>query len=181
MTLRHDDDPLPSVQRQPHQLRKELVRARRNHELQEVSRHHVRDLLGGTLMQMQAYFRVLCAKSANAFGQNIARLSVRRRDGQRAAVHLGPLRRCASNALQLTQDRRRPRDDVFPGFGRTHQRTALALEDLKPKLLLEQCNLAAHPGLRGVQAAGGRRHVQTVLVNRDDVAKLLEFHERSRN
>ena len=56
------------------------------------------------------------------------------------------------------------------------ERAALALEQLKSEFLLEQLQLAADAGLRGVQLPGGGRDVEAVLVDRHEVAQLLELH-----
>jgi hypothetical protein len=52
----------------------------------------------------------------------------------------------------------------------------MSCEQLKAQFLLEHFQLPADPRLRGVQLLGGGRDVETILVDRDQIAELLKFH-----
>ena len=61
-------------------------------------------------------------------------------------------------------------------LGLAQSLVVIALEQLETELLLQQLELAAHTRLRGVQLPRRRRDVQPILVNRDQIAQLLELH-----
>jgi hypothetical protein len=58
----------------------------------------------------------------------------------------------------------------------SRERASFALEQLEAEFLLEQLELAADAGLRGMQLARGCGYVQAVLVDRYEIPQLLEFH-----
>ena len=62
VAARHDHCSMPAIHRQTHQMRKLLLGARGDGEIDAVAGHHLGDLLGCALMQMQAHLRVLGAK-----------------------------------------------------------------------------------------------------------------------
>ena len=128
MALRHHHGAVPAIDRQAHQMRKQLLRARRDGEIDAVAGDHFGDLLGGALMQMQAHLGVFLAKYADHLRQHIARLGVRGRDRQGAAVGLAQIRRGAADVLHFAQDAAGARDDFLAGGGDAGQRAALALE-----------------------------------------------------
>ena len=127
-------------------------------------------------MQMQAHLRVLQPKRANHLRQHVTRLRVRGGDGQRAAVRLAQLRGSAADVVHLAQDAAGARDDLLAGGGGAGQRATLALEELESELLLEQLELPADAGLRGVQLPCRGRDVEPVLVDRNEIAQLLKLH-----
>jgi hypothetical protein len=53
---------------------------------------------------------------------------------------------------------------------------AVAHEDLKAELVLEQLDLLAHARLGGVQLLGGRSDVETALRDGGEVSELVQFH-----
>ena len=127
-------------------------------------------------MQVQAHLRIFLAKLADHLRQHVARLGVRGRDGQRAAVGLAQLGRGAADVLHLAQDACGARDDLLARGRGAGERAALAFEQLKAELLLQQLELPADAGLRGVQLPGGGRDVEAILVDRHEIAQLLQFH-----
>ena len=157
-------------------MRELLLRTGRDREIDAVARDHFRNLLRRALVQMQAHLRILEPKRANHLRQHVSRLSMRGRDRQRAAVGLAQLRRGAANILHFTQDAGGARDDFLARVGGARQRAALALEQLEAEFLLQQLELAADSGLRGVQLPRGRGDVQAVFMNCHEIAQLLELH-----
>ncbi len=155
---------------------KQLFRARGDRKIDAVAGNHLRDLLRGALMQMQAHFRVFDSKGANHLRQHVAGLRVRGGDGQRTAVRLAQLRGSAADVLHLAQDAAGARDDLLAGGGGAGERTAFALEELESELLLEKLQLPADAGLRGVQLPGSGGDIEAVLVDRHEVAQLLKLH-----
>ena len=97
-------------------------------------------------------------------------------DRQRAAVGFAQLGRRAPNILHFAQDAAGARNDFLARGGRARQRAALALEQLESELFLQQFQLAADAGLRGMQLPRGGGDVQSIFVNRYEIAQLLEFH-----
>ena len=157
-------------------MREKLLRSGGNGEVDAVARDHFRDLLRGALMQVQAHLRILEAKRANHLGQHVARLGMRGRDGQRPAVGLAQLRRRTADVLHFAQDAAGARNDFLARGRGAGQRAPFALEQLKTELLLQQLELPADAGLRGMQLPRGGRDVESVFVYRHEVAQLLEFH-----
>ena len=166
MPDRHHHGAVPAVYRQAHQMREQLLGAGRNGEIDPVARHHLGDLLRRALMQVQTHFRIFGAKRANHLRQHIARLGVRGRNRQRAAIRLAQLRRSAADVLHFTQDAGGARDDLLAGRRGAGQRPALALEQLKAQFLLEQFQLSADAGLGGMQLPGCGGNVQSTLMDR---------------
>ena len=56
------------------------------------------------------------------------------------------------------------------------QMLAAASEDLNAKFVLEQPDLFADARLRREKALSGGRHIEVVVCDFPDIAKLLEFH-----
>ena len=69
-------------------------------------------------------------------------------------------------------------DDLLPGGGDARQVAPLAHEDLEAELVLEQLDLLAHPGLRGVQLVRRGGDVETALGDGGEVTQLVQFHGR---
>ena len=176
MPFGHDHGPMPAIHGQAHQMRKQLLGARGDRKIDPVACDHLRDLLRGALMQMQPHLRILRAKCADHLRQHVAGLGVGGGDGQRAAVRLAQLRGGAADVLHLAQNAARARNDLVAGGGGAGERAALALEQLESELLFEQLQLPADTRLRGVQLPGGGRDVEAILVDRHEVAQLLQFH-----
>ena len=69
----------------------------------------------------------------------------------------------------------------WPGGGDAREIAALAHEDLKAELVLEQLDLLADPGLRGMQLLGGRGDVETALGDGGEVTQLVQLHKLKPN
>ena len=108
--------------------------------------------------------------------QDIARLGVRGADGQTAATLVAQLGGEILDGLRLLQDLQRTLDDLLPRRGDAGEIAALAGEDLEAQLILEQLDLLAHPGLRGMQLLGGSRYVKSALGYGRQVAQLVQLH-----
>src|SRR5690606_27223967 len=85
MAVGHDDAPMPAIARQQDEVRKQLLRARVDREIDAIARGEVGDLLRGSLMQVELDLRVALAELANDRGELVARQGVLRADLQRAA------------------------------------------------------------------------------------------------
>ena len=101
---------------------------------------------------------------------------MRRRDRQRAAIGFAQLGRSAADVLHLPQDARGPGNDLLAGRRCARQRAAFAFEQMKAEFFLEQFQLPADAGLRGVQLPGGGSDIETILVDCYEVAQLLKLH-----
>jgi hypothetical protein len=86
------------------------------------------------------------------------------------------LRRGAADVLHLAQNAAGARNDLFASRRGAGQCAALALEQLKAEFLFQHFELPADAGLRSVQLARRGRDVEAILVNRHEIAQLLEFH-----
>ncbi len=131
-------------------MRKLLLRTRGYGEIDTIACDHFGNLLRCALVQMQAYLRILEPKGADHRRQHVARLGMRGCDRQSAAVGLAQLRGGAANILHFAQDTAGARNYFLARIGGPGQRTALALEQLKPEFLLQKLELPADAGLRGV-------------------------------
>ena len=176
MIRRHDDAPVPLVAGQQHQVRKEILRTGGDGKVDAVERGHLGDLFRRALVQMQPHFRVLGAELLDDRREHVARLGVRRADGERAAVLVLQVVRDALDVLHLAQDLHRPVDDLLAGGRDFRQRAAAADKDAEAELILEQLQLLADSRLRGMQLFGGRRDIQAALGDGSEVPELLEFH-----
>ena len=151
-------------------MREQLLRAGVDREVDAVARRHVGDLLGRALVQVQLDVRIALAELADHRRQHIARLRVRRADGQRAAAVALLLVGQALDALDFLEDLLGPLDDPLAGRGDPRQGAALAQEDRKAELVLELFELLADAGLRGMQPFRRRGDVEVVLDDRGEVA-----------
>jgi hypothetical protein len=160
MMLEHDDLPVPAVYRQQHQPGKQAVRAGGDGQLHAIRGHHFADLLGGALVQMQLDLRIALAERVHHRRQYIARLGVRGRDRERAAIVLVQVGGHGLEAVDLGQRA----IGVLEHFGalRRHagERPALAHEQIEAELALERLERAADRGLRRAQRRGGLGHRQ---------------------
>src|SRR5690606_6875453 len=179
MLLRHERDAMPVVDRQQRELREQILRARRDREIDLVRADELGDLLRRALVQLQVDARIALAERAHDLGQHVARLRVRRRDRQRA-VELGrEIAREALNVADLAQDLARAGDDLAAGRRDRGQALALAREQLDAELGLELLQLLADARLAGIQALGGRRDVEAAVDDSDQVFELLQRHSKA--
>jgi len=127
-------------------------------------------------VQMQSNLGIFGAKDANHLRQDVARLRMRGGDRQRTAVGLAQLRRGAPDILHFPQNAAGAGNYLLPRRRGASERAALALKQLKSQLFLEQLELAAHARLRSMQLPRGGGNVQAILVDRHEIAQLLELH-----
>ena len=161
VVLRNEDLPVPAVARHEQQVG------------EQVRSHHVRYLLGGTLVQVQADARVALAEFLDDVGQDITRLRVRRRDGQRPFFLVKVIGGQAADILHFLHDEPRPLYHLLTGSGNVAEALALARKQLQTQFLLEELQLFADAGLGRVQAFRGRSDVQPVVGDRQQVFELL--------
>src|SRR5690606_18225788 len=180
MLLRHERDAVPVVYWQQRELRKKILRARRDREVDLVRADELRDLLGRALVQLEVDARIALAKRSHDLRQDITRLRVRRRDRERA-VELGrQVAREALNVADLAQDLARPGDDLAARRRDRGQALALACKQLNAELGLELLQLLADAGLARVEPLGGRRDVEPAVDDADQVFELLQRHLKLR-
>ena len=173
VVLRNEDLPVPAVARHEQQVGEQVPRPGRDSEIDFVRSHHVRYLLGGTLVQVKADARVALAEFLDDVGQDITRLRVRRRDGQRPFFLVKVIGGQAPDILHFLHDEPRPLYHLLTGSGNVAEALALARKQLQTQFLLEELQLFADAGLGRVQAFRGRSDVQTVVGDRQQVFELL--------
>ena len=105
--------------------------------------------------------------------QDVARLSMRCRDRQRAFFFLVVLAGERPDVFDFVHDDACTFDNFFAGAGDTVEAFALTGEQLQTKLFLEQLQLFTDPRLRGIHAIGGGRDVQAVVYDRQQILQLL--------
>jgi hypothetical protein len=113
MVLRHDDLPMPRVDRQQHEVREFVLAAGVDGEVDAIERRHLGDLVGRALVQVQLHVGIFLAEVADHARQHVARLRVRRADGQRTAIGLLEVLRQALERLRLAQHAQRARRHFF--------------------------------------------------------------------
>ncbi len=164
---------MPAIAGHQREAGEQLLRAGRDREVHAIGRREVGDLLGGALVQVQLDLGVLLAEALDDRRQHVTRLRVRRRDGHRAAFLVLEIGREAPDVLCLLEDADRALDDLLAGLRDAREIAAFALEDLEAELVLEQLDLLADTGLRGVQRPRGGRDVEAVLHDGGEVAELV--------
>ncbi len=127
-------------------------------------------------MQVQAHVRVFIAELLDDFGQYIARLGMGGADGEAAPALVPQFGGEIPDGLGLLEDLQRPLDDLLARRGDPGEVASFAGEDLKAQLILQQLDLLADSGLRGMQLLGGRRYVKSTLGHGRQVAQLVQFH-----
>jgi len=176
MVLRHDDLPMPRIDRQQHEVRELVLAAGVDGEIDAIERRHLGDLVGGALVQVQLHVGIFLAEIAYYARQHVARLRVRRGDGERpdilAAIFVG-------HALHVGDLAQRPPGGRDHDLARRRQRgqpLALAHEHPQPEFVLELANLLADAGLRGEQRQRGLGDIETMVDHGAQVFELLEIH-----
>jgi hypothetical protein len=166
----HHDGAPPAVHRDPDQLLEQRIRAGRHHEVDALVRHHVGDLLGGALMEVDSHAGESLTEAPQDRRQHIAGLGMGGGDRERAlfvAAHLGGE---TADVRDLAQDHPGAGDDLVAGRRGAHQRARPAGEELQAELLLQQAQLLADAGLRGVQRLRGRGDVEPGVRDGDEIA-----------
>jgi hypothetical protein len=64
MVLRHDDLPMPRIDRQQHEVREFVLAAGVDGEINAIERRHLGDLVGGALVQVQLHVGIFLAEIA---------------------------------------------------------------------------------------------------------------------
>ena len=94
-------------------------------------------------MQIQPHIRIAPPELPDHVGQNVARLRVRRADGQASPALVAQLCRQVPDALGFLQDSQSAVDDLLARRRDARQIASLAHEDLEAQLILEQLDLLA--------------------------------------
>ena len=113
----------------------------------------------------QIDLRVVFDKFRNDFGQSITRLSMRCRDGQRAAVMIGKL---AADILMFCTSRKirsEISNTALPGWRNGNHAFAAADKNLDAQFFFKQADLFGNAGLGCKKRIGGFGDIQIVSVN----------------
>src|SRR5690242_18120059 len=116
-----------------------------------IARHHLGDLLGGPLVEVETHLGVAAAELADHIRQHIARLRVGGADRQAPLALIAQLGRETADRTRLLQYAYRALDDLLSGGSNAREIAPFTHEDLESELVLEQLDLLAHARLRGVQ------------------------------
>ena len=116
-------------------------------------------------------------KQLVAARQGVARLGVSGGYGQAAAVLGGIILGGLPEILAFLQNALRDRQDRFARLGDGSDALAVAHEDLDSELLLQQLDLFADSGLRGMQLIRCGGEVEALLLDFANVPELLQLHE----
>jgi tetratricopeptide (TPR) repeat protein len=128
------------------------------------------------LAQSEADPGVALRKPLQHGGQHVACLRVRGRDRKCPGVVAAKLGADALEVLDLLQGPPGGCDQCLPRRRESGETLALAHEDARAELVLEQAHLLADPRLRSEQRRGGVGHVEVVIDDRTEVAQLLQVH-----
>src|SRR5690242_15942019 len=134
---------MPAVTGQQRELAEQMLRAGGDGAIDTIARHHLGDLLGSSLVQVETHLRVASAELANHIRQNIARLRVRRADRQASLALIAQLGREAADSARLLQYAHGALDDLLSGGSNAREIAPFAYEDLESELVLEQLDLLA--------------------------------------
>ena len=176
MVLEDDDLAVPAIHRQQHQARKQPFRAGGDRKLHPIGGHHLADLLRGALVQVQLDLRVALAKRMHHRRQHVARLGVRGRDRQRAAIVLVQVGGDRLEAVDLGQRAIGVLEHLGPLRGHARERPPLAHEQVEAELALERLERAADRRLRGAERRGRLGDRQAMARDRDGVLQLMKIH-----
>ena len=145
-------------------------------EVRLAGHHHIADLRGVALLELQAHIRVMLAKRPDGFRQRIARLGVRGGDDQAAFGLAGELFAHALEVFGFAQDALGNAQHLLARLGHRHHALAVANKHLNAQFVFQQADLLADARLGGVQGFGGFRDVQALLGDFDQITELLQFH-----
>ena len=173
VVLRHENLPVPAVARDQQQVGKQVPRPGSDSKIDLVCGDHVRDLLRGTLVQVKADARVAFAEFPDHVRQDITCLRVRRCDRQRAFFLVKVVGGQAPDVLHFLHDESRSLYYLLAGGGNAAEALALARKQLQTQFFLKELQLFAHAGLGRVEAFRGRRDVEPVVCDRQQVFELL--------
>jgi hypothetical protein len=176
VVARHNDDVRPAITRQRHQILVTRQRFGGDADVGLPIEQHLRDLARRALVELQHHVRVRRAEIANGGWQGVARLRMRRGDGERAAVLRGEVGAGALEVVRLDQQSLDDRQHHLAGWREPGEPLAGAHEDLDAEFLLQFADLPAHAGLRGVQDEGDFGEVEALADGFAHGAQLLEVH-----
>ncbi len=125
---------------------------------------------------MQGNIGVLGGETRDHLRKRVSRLGMRRGDAETAMMRCIDFLGDALDILPFVKHADRVLEHVTAGVGEIDQVTPLADEHGEPKLTLEQLDLAADSGLRGVQGFGRRRDAQPLSHHLHQVFELTQFH-----
>ncbi|MDR6354763.1 hypothetical protein Q3H58_001434 [Pseudomonas psychrotolerans] len=179
MPLGHDDATVPAIAGHHHQVVEALQAFGGDGEVNGAIGGHLGDLGRRALVHVQRHVRVLLDEFADHVRQGVTRLGVGGRDGQGALAFVGELLGDLLDAFAFAQDLAGGLDDPLTGRRHPGQVLAAASEHLDAQFVLEQADLLADAGLRGIETLGGGGNVQIVVGDFPDVSQLLQFHAGS--
>ena len=134
------------------------------------------DLWWRALIDMQRDPRVLAPECADDRGQGIARLGMGGGHAQRTAVGVRELAGGARDVFDFGQNPAGRLQNARPRGGDPIQMLAVAFEHEHAEFVLEQPDLFAHTGLRGMQRLGGGGDIQAPFGDFIDIDELTQFH-----
>ncbi len=163
MAIWDQNNSVPVVPGNSQQTIEHIVRAGRNRKIDVIPGNHVSNLVRGSLVQIQIDLRILLPELTDDTWKHIARLGIGRCNGQRAFPF--PVEICskAPDLFDLVHDFARSHDNLLPGAGHPIEALTFAAEELQTQFFLQQFQLFADTGLRGVQAIGCGRYIQAII------------------
>ncbi len=176
MLARHHNAAVPAVAWHHHQITEQLHGFGGDGKIHRAIGGHFGDLHGCSLMHVQGHIGILLNEGLNDRRQGIARLGVSSGNGQTALALVAELLRHLLDAVDLAQNLTGGFQNRLTGGGNAGQVFAAAGEDLHTQLVFQQAYLLADTRLRGVQALGGRGHIQVVVRHFPDITQLLQLH-----
>lgn len=130
-------------------------------------------------MQHEVHVGERVAELGDDMGQRIARLRVRGRHVELAAILVRELLAELLDVLRIEQNAFDDANELPPGLSQAQQALAAPDEQLYAKLVLEILDVLRHTGLRCVESVGDVGEIEIALYRLTDDAKLLEVHLRS--
>src|ERR1700724_557654 len=127
-----------------------IGRRRCKAEVGSAGPYKVDDLIRIALTYTETYVREALPKTLHHGHQDIARVHMRRRDGQSSVVSVGVIGPHTVDILNIAQHASRDLDDGASRFGKRRNPVALAHKQLGLQFLFQLANLARHAGLRSV-------------------------------
>ena len=166
----------PLADRQRDQSRVLVERFGGDADIRLAGDHPLGDLRRAALVHLEFDCRMLDNEIAHHDRQRIARLGMGRCQNQPAALTAGKFRTGPLEIFGFAQDAFGNRQHRLARLGDAGEAFAAAFEDRHPQFFLEQLDLLGNPWLRGEQRLGGFGDVESLALDFDDVAQLLEFH-----
>ena len=165
-------DPIPVKTRQQVEFRKQRLRVRRDREIDTALGNQGRDLLRRTLVQLKVDVGITFMELADNIRQHVARLGAGRRYGQRAFLLGHQILPDTADIVDVAQYLASVCHNRRTGGRDGNQRFALARKYLYADFLLELPELLADTWLARIQAICGRRDIQAVVHDTEQVFQL---------